>query len=308
MRLLQLSEENNRAVAQVSSLSGEIVKRNWFRSPAHDSGRSLGIVRVVVALILAIHAIYALMHPGDIRGFGHFLESHGLPIGARLAWAVIFLQLGCSLALVVRRFVVPACAGHIFVLGMGIWLVHAPRWRTVGLPDGDHQPGAEFSVLLIACLFAVLQAHWHRATKESSSTEGGCPATRRGLEMVRAAAALILVIHPMEGLRNPAGLNDLGLYFGSIGFPFGVPLVWGAMFLQIASSVAIVARRFVVPACLGHMLVLSTGVWLFHAPNWFAIGPTNVVGPGEEGMEYSVLLMSCFFSILLAYWPRRQQS
>jgi len=282
--------------------AGELVSENWFRSPAHDAGRSLAIVRVVVALILATHALHGLMHPGDIRGFGDFLESRGLPMGIGLAWAVMFVQIGCSLALVGRRFVVPACLGHIFVLGMGIWLVHAPRWRTVGLPDGDNQPGAEFSVLMIACLVGVAWAHGRRA-------DGSSPddlASRHGFAVVRIAAALILMIHPLGGLRDPAGLNNLGVYFGSIGFPFGVPLVWGAMFLQIASSVAIVFQRLVVPACLGHMLVLSTGVWLFHAPNWFVIGPANVIGPGNEGMEYSVLLMSCFFSVLLAYWPQRQ--
>ena len=241
------------------------------------------------------------MHPSDIRGFGHFLESRGLPMGTGLAWAVMFVQISSSLALLARWLVVPACAGHAFVLGMGIWLVHAPKWRTVGLPDSDRQPGAEFSVFMIACLLGVAWAHWHRAAEGSSPPDD--LSSRRSFAIVRVSAALILMVHPIGGLRNPAGLNDLGLYFGSIGFPFGVPLVWGAMFLQIACSIAIVLRRCIVPACLGHMLVLSTGVWLFHAPNWFAVGPTNIVGPGEEGMEYSVLLMSCFFSILLAYWP-----
>jgi hypothetical protein len=76
------------------------------------------------------------------------------------------------------------------------------------------------------------------------------------------------------------------------------------MFLQIASSLALIARRFVVPACFGHMLVLVTGIWLFHAPHWFVIGPDNVVGPGKEGVEYSTLLITCFISILIAYWPK----
>src|ERR1700733_7853876 len=96
------------------SLSGRVMNRNWFSSTAHDSGRSLDIVRVVVAVILATHPIYALLHPVNIRGFGHFLESHGIPFGPGLAWAVIFLQVGCSLALAARRLVIPACIGHIF--------------------------------------------------------------------------------------------------------------------------------------------------------------------------------------------------
>jgi putative oxidoreductase len=284
------------------------MNRNWFGSPAHDSGRSLAIVRVAVAFILATHPVYALLHPVNIRGFGHFLESHGIPSGLGLAWAVIVLQVGCSLALAAQRLVVPACIGHIFVLVMGIFLVHAPKWRTVGLPDGDHQPGAEFSVLLIACLLAILWARWPRAAEESPLPGYEDLATRQGLQFTRIASAAILIIHPIGGLRDPAGLNDLGLYFSSIGFPFGVPLVWGAMFLQIASSLALLARRFVLPACVGHMIVLGTGIWLFHAPHWFVIGPDNVVGPGKEGIEYSTLLITCFISILLAYWPKPREA
>jgi putative oxidoreductase len=284
------------------------MNRNWFRSPAHDSGRSLNIIRVMLAFILITHPIYALLHPVNIRGFGHFLESHRIPFGGGLAWTVILLQVGFSLALAARRLVVPACIGHIVILVMGIFLVHAPKWRTVGLPDGDHQPGAEFSVLLIACLFAVLWAQWPKPAEEAPLPGQEDPFTGRALEVIRIASASILIIHPIGGLRDPAGLNDLGLYFSSIGFPFGVPLVWGSMFLQIASSLALIARRFVIPACLGHILVLGTGVWLFHAPHWFVIGPDNVVGPGKEGMEYSTLLITCFVSILLAYWPERRHS
>jgi putative oxidoreductase len=289
---------------------GELLKRVWFNPAAHRTASSLDLVRIMVALILITHPIRASMHPGDVRGFGHFLESCGFPFGVVLAWAVMLLQIVCSLALLLRKFVVPACVGHIFVLGMGILLVHAPRWRTVGLPDGDHRPGAEFSVLLIACLFAVLYAHL-RKPDDGDSHLASSVATDRGLEVVRLAASLILIVHPIGGLieafRDPNDLNDLGLYFSSIGYPFGVFLVWAAMFFQIASSVAVALRRLVVPACFVHIYVLGTGIWLFHAPYWFAIGPDNVIGPGREGTEYSVLLITCFVSLALAYWPRQQK-
>ena len=176
----------------------------------------------------------------------------------------------------------------------------------MGLPDGDHQPGSEFSVLLIACLLAILWAHLRKA--ESQVPGDDAPSSRSALEFVRIASASILIVHPIGGLREPAGLNDLGLYFSSIGFPFGVQLVWGSMFLQITSSLALIARPFVVPACFGQMLVLVTGIWLFHAPHWFVIGPDNVVGPGKEGIEYSILLITCFLSTLLAYWPRPKRT
>ena len=282
------------------------MQRDWFHGSVHDSERSFTIIRIVLAFILITHPVYALMHPANIRGFGSFLESRGLPFGVGLAWAVIFLQAVCSLALAARRFVVPACVGHILVLGTGIFLVHAPRWRTVGLADGD-QPGAEFSVLMIVLLFTILWAQWRPAAGFSAAGSKGS-FSDRALEFVRIASASILIVHPIGGLRDPAGLNDLGHYYVTQGVPFGVALIWGVMFLQIASSLALMTRRFVVPACLGHISVLITGVCLYHAPYWFVIGPNNVVGPGREGMEYSILLISCFFSILLAYWPRQRSS
>lgn len=284
------------------------MNKDWFNGPAHDSGRSLNFIRIVVAFILITHPVYALLHPANVRGFGHILESHHLLFGTSLAWAVMLIQVGCSLALMARQLVVPACIGHVFVLVVGIFLVHAPKWRTVGLPDGDLQPGSEFSVLLIVCLLAILWTHRRKAVEESPLPSHDTSSTRRALEFVRVVLASILIIHPIGGLRDPAGLNDLGLYFSSIGFPFGVQLVWGSMFLQIASSLALIARRLVVPACLGHILVLATGIWLFHAPHWFVIGPDNVVGPGKEGIEYSTLLITCFVGILLAYWPKRIHS
>jgi putative oxidoreductase len=283
------------------------VKSSWFSCPMHDPGRSLNIVRVAVATVLITHPLYAFLHPDNIRGFGHILQSHGLPFGNVFAWVVISVQTVCSAALLARRLILPACVGHIFILAAGIYLIHAPRWRTVGLPDGEDRTGSEFSVLMVACLLGIVWAHRHPADVGSTSRHDA-PSVYRGLQVVRLSAALILIIHPLGGISNPAGLDDLGLYFSSIGYPLGVPLVWSMMFLQIACSLALTLQRSVLPACLGHIFVLSVGIWLFHAPHWFAIGPLNVVGPGKEGMEYSVLLITCFSSLLLAYWPRPQHS
>jgi putative oxidoreductase len=284
------------------------MNKDWIHGPIHDSARSLDVVRIAVAFILITHPIYALLHPTNVGGFGHILASHHIPFAASLAWAVMLMQAGCSLALMARRLVIPACVGHIFVLAVGIVLIHRHGWRTVGLPDGDHQPGAEFSVLLIACLLAIAWAHRRKPAEEPPLADGGTPSIRRAVAFVRIASAAILIIHPIGGLSDPAGLNEFGHYLSSIGFPCGVVLAWGAMFLQIASSLAIVAGRFVVPACFGHMLVLVTGIWLVHAPYWFVIGPQNVVGPGREGVEYSMLLITCFVSLLIAYWPKRIRS
>ncbi len=291
--------------------------RNWFNAPPEDADRSLHIVRAVVALILLIHPLYALAHPGDIAaygqliahplyalthpgdmtGYGQALHAQGLrwAVSLGLAWIGILLQLMCSLALLARRFVAPACIGHILVLVVGIWIVHLPQWYALGGAAVDGHPGVEFSVLLIACLSALLWAQ----------KQGSAEAGQRALNIIRIASALILITHPVHGVFDPEGLRGFGEGFNTPRFhhfPYGVPMVWTLMFFQIACCLAMLARRLVVPACMGHIFVLCMGIWISHAPRWF------VVGPGEEGMEYSFVFLSCFLGVLLAYWPRKSSA
>jgi len=122
----------------------------------------------------------------------------------------------------------------------------------------------------------------------------------RGLDIVRIMTALNLMAHGVHGLFDPEGVQGFGGYLSSIGFPFGVGWVWAIIVIQIASSVALIFRRLVVPACIGHLVILVAGVWLEHAPHgWY------VVGPGANGMEYSVLLIACLVAVLWTYWPRK---
>jgi putative oxidoreductase len=120
-----------------------------------------------------------------------------------------------------------------------------------------------------------------------------------GLDIVRITVALILSVHGLHGLLSPAATNGFGEYLGSIGFPFGVALAWSVMIIQVACSAALLLRRLVVPACMGHIVILGFGIGLIHASQgWF------VVGPGKNGMEYSITLIACLFAVLWAYWPR----
>ena len=122
----------------------------------------------------------------------------------------------------------------------------------------------------------------------------------RGLDIVRVTIALILTVHGVHGLLNPKSTTGFGEYLGSIGFPFGVALAWLVMIIQIACSAALIFRRLIVPACIGHIVILCVGIGLFHAAaGWF------VVGPGQGGVEYSLTLIACLFAVLLAYWPRK---
>jgi putative oxidoreductase len=126
----------------------------------------------------------------------------------------------------------------------------------------------------------------------------------RGLDIVRIALALIYIVHPIDRIaQGPAVVAGFGEYLGSIGFPLGVAFAWLISLTQLAGSIALIFRRLVVPACIGNIIILIVGIPLIHAENgWF------VVGGGRNGMEYSVMLIACFFAILWAYWPREKRS
>lgn len=110
------------------------MKRAWFYTAAHSTGSSLDLVRIMAALILIIHPVHAWMHPGDLSDLGHFLTASGFPFGVALAFAVTLLQFVCSLALLLRRFVVQACIGQIVVLLMAFFSCMLPGGVPLACP------------------------------------------------------------------------------------------------------------------------------------------------------------------------------
>lgn len=130
--------------------------QNWLISPSSRPGRSLDIVRIVVALVLSVHSIVR-MTDGLVGDFGEFLGSIGFPLGVALAWFITLSTLASSIALVIGRLVIPACTCHIIVLIMGIIYAHMQHgWFVVG----GGRNGMEYSVTLIACLIAVMWSYW----------------------------------------------------------------------------------------------------------------------------------------------------
>ena len=122
----------------------------------------------------------------------------------------------------------------------------------------------------------------------------------RGLDIVRIIVALLLSVHSISRMIG-GEVAGFGEYLGSIGFPLGVALAWFITLSTLASSVALVINRLVVPACICHIIVLVMGILLDHIHHgWF------VVGGGTDGMEYSVLLIACLFGVLWSYWPQKQ--
>lgn len=275
-------------VARMTMASG------WVTPTLHDARRSVDLVRWTIAIVLLTHPAHALLHPEDARALAAGLAAQGVPAALGVAWSALAIQLACALALTARRFAAPAALGSIAVLAGGAALLYAPRWWVVGGRAEDGAPGVELHVLLTGCLAAIAWAAWPRGDRARRED--------RGFELIRLVSAAMLVPHGAAAFVtwDVEGMRGWGEAMELLGFPCGVALVWSIKGLELVSSVARIARRLIVPACVGNLAVLLPGMWISHHLAWFD------VGPGENGIEYSVVLSACAIACILAYAPVRR--
>ena len=128
----------------------------WLPStPEARSELGWTVLRIALAGLIGAHG-WARLIAGGVVPFGAFLDGVGFPFGVWIAGAVTAIEIVGSLLLVFRRLVFPLSLVHAFIYTMGIVLVHAKAgWFVVGLGRN----GAEYSVLLIACLLCVGLQH-----------------------------------------------------------------------------------------------------------------------------------------------------
>ncbi len=112
------------------------------------------LLRFPLVIILVAHSIPGMFDNG-INDFGNgYLDQIGFsPIGVPLAWAIKVSHVACAICLIIDKFVKPASWVTIFVLFMGIVLVHFKEgWFVVG----GGRNGVEFNFLLIFVLLAII--------------------------------------------------------------------------------------------------------------------------------------------------------
>lgn len=121
----------------------------------------------------------------------------------------------------------------------------------------------------------------------------------RGLAIVRIGVALIILMHPLHGFFHPENLPRFGEFLSSLGYPMGTALAWTVIILQALASFALLLNRYVIAACLVHIMVICFGIVHVHAQyGWY------VVGPGSGGMEWGFILLTCLVGVLWAHWPQ----
>ena len=269
----------------------------WLTTAPHDDRRSVDLVRVGTALILLTHPLHAFLHPSDATVIANGIAAHGLPFGLPIAWGALVVQAVAAVALMIPRFIVPGALGSIAVVAGGALFVAAPRWYVVGGWADDEHLGVEFHFILLACLAAVLWTYGPRAAND----EGPTRSAKEGIEILRVASALSLLAHgaPCFVTWDVAGMHGWGERMTELGWPFGVALVWSIKSVELVGSLLRLSRRLMVPACLGHLSYLVPALWIEHKLHWW------VLVPGENGIEFSLMLILCSVACILAYWPLR---
>ncbi|QQR97270.1 MAG: DoxX family protein [Sphingobacteriales bacterium] len=112
------------------------------------------ILRVALAIILLTHALGGMFN-GGINDFGNlFLNQIGFaPVGVPLAWAIKISHILAAICLLTNKFIKPAAVITIFILIMGIILVHGKEgWFVVG----GGRNGVEYNFLLIVVLIYLI--------------------------------------------------------------------------------------------------------------------------------------------------------
>lgn len=108
------------------------------------------ILRIAVAFILLMHSIPGMLN-GGVNDFGiQYLNEVGFaPCGLVIAWAIKLSHVVCTICLLANKFIWQASTITIFILLMGIIMIHYKEgWFVVG----GGRNGMEFNFLLIMVL------------------------------------------------------------------------------------------------------------------------------------------------------------
>lgn len=116
--------------------------------------KGLILLRIAVAVILLTHSVFGIFNNG-INDFGNlYLNQIGFaPFGVFLAWSIKLSHIAAALLLLLNKYVKPAGFVTIFILLMGIILVHFQEgWFVVG----GGRNGVEYNFLLICVLLTIM--------------------------------------------------------------------------------------------------------------------------------------------------------
>ena len=112
------------------------------------------LLRIAICIVLFAHSVPGMFNNG-VNDFGNlYLNEVGFkPFGLLLAWLIKLSHVATIVCLLINRFVKAACIITIFILVVGIFMVHLPDgWFVVG----GGRNGIEYNFLLIFVLLSIM--------------------------------------------------------------------------------------------------------------------------------------------------------
>jgi len=117
---------------------------------------------------------------------------------------------------------------------------------------------------------------------------------RLGQMILRIVIGLIFVAHGGAKLFGEGGPGSLAGFLGSEGIPVPILAAWMITIFEFVGGMFLIVGLFVVPAAILLSVHMLMGIFLVHAQKGFW-----VVGPGQDGVEFSLLLIAGLISLLL---------
>lgn len=121
--------------------------------------------------------------------------------------------------------------------------------------------------------------------------------------LLRIITAIILLIHGLGGMFN-GGINDFGEYLNIKGFaPVGVLLAWIIKLSHVITAVCLLTNKWILWTCSTTIAILIMGIVMVHwQEGWF------VVGGGRNGIEFNILLIVVFVTIMFPEGIKRNSA
>ncbi|TZF98622.1 DoxX family protein (plasmid) [Chryseobacterium panacisoli] len=111
---------------------------------------------------------------------------------------------------------------------------------------------------------------------------------------LRLGLSVILLMHSVISIFS-GDVNNFGhFYLDNIGFsPFGIYIAWAVKLTHLFSVPLLWFDRHIKPVAISNILIFVFGIYFVHWQNgWF------VVGGGTNGIEFNVLLIFSFLSLM----------
>lgn len=115
-----------------------------------------------------------------------------------------------------------------------------------------------------------------------------------GLAILRVVTGVIFVAHGAPKLFG-GGVEGLAGMMSNMGVPLSTVAAWGVTLLEFFGGLALIVGLLVAPVAVLLALHMLMGIILVHAANGF-----YVVGPGQGGVEFNLILIASLLALIFA--------